>query len=725
MRAARAADQAADRPSVARARAARTATAVAAVDPEWALPWWLDRQSRPNHPAFVPLGESGLVDNVTGRSWVVLATTSSGPLALVDPAGSLHPIGSSWSLDWAIGAEDRWHRPAPEPTVRQRLVSQAPVVETACKVPGGDAIARVYAVATGGVDGDAVVFEIENESPVPFVAVLMVRPTHPLGVGSVASIRYEHPHVFVDERPTVLFDKRAARWSTADAPHDALIEATEGRARDDTFVTVRSASGLATASFLVPVPHRATVRALLFPQVARRARPVSPTTVPSAGQVARGWEAHTAGAARIELPDRRVTDAYLAALSGLLAATSGGFPAPVGRETAWAVADETAIVATLASVGMHDAVCRLLRHRGDEVELDSWFRREPASIERNIAIFDAVGAHWWATRDPTVVVDLLGAVVKAAHWTERARSRRASRIGPHLARRAARALSAVAAALRAAEQPEAADDLDAFAARFVLDLDDTERSPTFAADTELVSISTQARRGDGERPVAIATRTGLDPSATAHVACAELAARDAFAFERLTWLVRAGGPVTRWPTRVHPRLLTGSAGSGDDPLVAAAFVALVRALVVDEDTHANTLVLLPVVPATWYGQSVDVHDLPTRVGVLSFAVRWHATRPALLWELTPYPGTGPNAFPVTITAPGLDPSWSTTVTQGEVLLDVPPLGTQVTVTAHADTDHVPMTTLEPRLRREAADDRPVVSADREDASLVEPGDSFG
>ena len=725
MRAPGAADQAADRQSVARVRAARTATAVAAVDPDWALPWWLDRQLRPSHPAFVPLGENGLVDNVTGRSWVVLATTSSGPLALVDPAGSLHPIGSSWSLDWAIGAEDRWHRPALEPTVRQRLVSQAPVVETACKVPSGDAIARVYAVTTGGVDGDAVVFEIENKSPVPFVAVLMVRPTHPLGVGSIASIRYEHPHVFVDERPTVLFDKRAARWSTADAPRDALIEATEGRARDDTFVTVRGASGLATASFLVPVPHRATVRALLFPRVARRARPVSPTTVPSAGQVARGWEAHTAGAARIELPDRRVTEAYLAALSGLLAATSGGFPAPVGRESTWAVADESAIVASLASVGMQDTVCRLLRHRGDEVELDSWFRREPASIERNIAIFDAVGAHWWATRDPTVVVDLLGAVVKAAHWTERARSRRASRIGPHLARRAARALSAVAAALRAGEQPEAAADLDAFAARFVLDLDDTELSPAFPADTRPVATPTHALRGDGERPVAVATRTGLDPAATAQVACAELAARDPFAFERLTWLVRAGGPVTRWPTRVHPRLLTGSAGSGDDPRVAAAFIALVRALVVDEDTHANTLVLLPVVPANWYGQSVDVHDLATRAGMLSFAVRWHAARPALLWELTPYPGTGPNAVPVTITAPGLDPSWSTTVPHGEVLLDVPPLGTQVTVSAHADTDHVPMTTLEPRLRREAADGRPVVSADREDASLVEPGDSFG
>lgn len=77
------------------------------------------------------------------------------------PAGALQPIGTHWSLDWAIGAEDRWHVPTADPTVRQRLVANATVVETLCKVPSGDAIARTYTVNVGE---DAVVFRNPNDS---------------------------------------------------------------------------------------------------------------------------------------------------------------------------------------------------------------------------------------------------------------------------------------------------------------------------------------------------------------------------------------------------------------------------------------------------------------------------------------------------------------------------------------------------------------------------------
>jgi hypothetical protein len=62
-----------------------------------------------------------------------------------------------------------------------------------------------------------------------------------------------------------------------------------------------------------------------------------------------------------------------------------------------------------------------------------------------------------------------------------------------------------------------------------------------------------------------------------------------------------------------------------------------------------------------------VHDLPTASGTLSFAVRWHGSRPALLWEVE---GEGP----VHLRAPGLDPAWSSTERRGEALLtgaDVP------------------------------------------------------
>jgi hypothetical protein len=51
--------------------------------------------------------------------------------------------------------------------------------------------------------------------------------------------------------------------------------------------------------------------------------------------------------------------------------------------------------------------------------------------------------------------------------------------------------------------------------------------------------------------------------------------------------------------------------------------------------------------------------------VLSYAVRWHGERPALLWELVGRHGA---ATPVRLTAPGLDRSWSTTAPKGEALL---------------------------------------------------------
>ena len=45
-------------------------------------------------------------------------------------------------------------------------------------------------------------------------------------------------------------------------------------------------------------------------------------------------------------------------------------------------------------------------------------------------------------------------------------------------------------------------------------------------------------------------------------------------------------------------------------------------------------------------------------------MRWHGDRPALLWELAPHAGAGP----VRLTAPGLDPSWSTSEVAGDALL---------------------------------------------------------
>jgi hypothetical protein len=72
-----------------------------------------------------------------------------------------------------------------------------------------------------------------------------------------------------------------------------------------------------------------------------------------------------------------------------------------------------------------------------------------------------------------------------------------------------------------------------------------------------------------------------------------------------------------------------------------------------------------MLPDAWWGQPLEVEHAPTHHGDLSFAVRWHGERPALLWELVPRPGQD---GPVRITVPGLDPTFVTTERRGEVLL---------------------------------------------------------
>ena len=62
--------------------------------------------------------------------WTPLGTLDGAARARVDAAGLVQVDGAAWSLDWWIGAEDRWHVPAREAAVRQELVGNSPVVAT-------------------------------------------------------------------------------------------------------------------------------------------------------------------------------------------------------------------------------------------------------------------------------------------------------------------------------------------------------------------------------------------------------------------------------------------------------------------------------------------------------------------------------------------------------------------------------------------------------------------
>jgi hypothetical protein len=196
-------------------RALRTRSA-AQVGAGWVWPHWLERQLDPTSPAFVPRGHLPFLTNLTARSWTMVGNVASPREAIVDQRGLVTPWFDGWSLDWWIGADDRWHLPSREAAVRQRLVDDAPVVETLMRVPGGDAVQRVYAMQAASSEGgdELVVVEIENRSRVPFAVALSVRPYNPEGLAVVERIGlHDGTTVTVDGRVAMLLPRVANRMA--------------------------------------------------------------------------------------------------------------------------------------------------------------------------------------------------------------------------------------------------------------------------------------------------------------------------------------------------------------------------------------------------------------------------------------------------------------------------------------------------------------------------------
>ncbi len=229
--------------------------------------------------------------------------------AMVDERGTVASRYAGWELEWWIGADDRWRLPVREPSVRQTLVGDAPVVQTAMRVPSGDALHRAYGVAG---DGDPVVVEIENASPAPFVAALVVRNAHTVAVDDTL--------VMVDNRPGLLATRPPSRWA-ADIGTATEVMVCSGQARSGLFVPRRSRGGRLEAAFLHPVPHRTTLRVALLG--ARDAVPVDVRALPAADEVVRGWRAQVDRGLRVELPDPQLAATVrVACAAALLGATS-------------------------------------------------------------------------------------------------------------------------------------------------------------------------------------------------------------------------------------------------------------------------------------------------------------------------------------------------------------------------------------------------------------------
>ncbi|MGB0114449.1 MAG: hypothetical protein WBP59_14610 [Ilumatobacteraceae bacterium] len=100
---------------------------------------------------------------------------------------------------------------------------------------------------------------------------------------------------------------------------------------------------------------------------------------------------------------------------------------------------------------------------------------------------------------------------------------------------------------------------------------------------------------------------------------------------------------------------------------AGRFVAQIEQRIADQ-----TRLLPSGIPRRWLGSNFEVHGVPTGPrSTVSFAVRWHGERPAVLWEQ--------QGELQRLTTPRLDPDWATSEQAGETLWAAPPQPTRIGV----------------------------------------------
>ena len=201
-----------------------------------------------------------------------------------------------------------------------------------------------------------------------------------------------------------------------------------------------------------------------------------------------------------------------------------------------------------------------------------------------------------------------------------------------------------------------------------------------APATRALVAAALATAGHAQRAAeVISVRAARNPSAAgrlAHREAARITAPFAAAGMVAGSMAAAAGPGGGW---------AGEQG-GDDPALRAAFLLAVRDTLVCGEEGLDILAgAAAAADLAGSRPPIEVHGLGTPWGVLSFAVRWHDSVPALLWELAPPStpleswaarlvtggGEGGDAAPASgprLRASALSASWSTQEAAGEALL---------------------------------------------------------
>lgn len=694
------------------ARALRT-RAAPQIRPEWLWPYWLQRQLDPRDPSFTPRGHLPFLTNVTHRNWTAVGNPRSAWEAVVDPAGLVSTLADTWSLDWWIEHEGEWILPSRTDRLRQHVAADGTRVSTSVELPGGgQATADVYALRA---DGDEYV-AVEVSSDRPVTVVFAIRPYNTEGLAVVEHVRIEERTVLVDDCVAVVLPEQPDRVAASTFHNgDCLQHFLHGTALPFRPTRQIDEAGLAQAAVSYPLAPGQPRRVLLpLPPVPARAPSARAydRVAPSAQEAAGRWRPMLDRGLRTSLPDPRLQEAVEANRTYLLVLHDPGSitAGPLTYHRFW-FRDAAYQVTALDRWGFHEEAADVLDTYPGRQQRDGFFYSQWHEWDANGAAIFALAEHYRLTGDADWLARMMPAVRHGADWIghkrRRGRSVRhpgllpagvsAEHLGPYdmyywdnfwslrglrdaayLAEvtgdqdgagrwraEAADYATAISASVAHRTRHAAAPYLPAgpnrgidagmigsLVACYPLELYDAT-DPLVAHTVSLI----RRRFTIGPAFFQAIAHTGLGTYLTLQLAYVELLAGDPMAWTRLKWLLDSATPTYTWPEAIHPRTGGGCMGDGHHGWAAADFLGFLRALLV-RDAPDGTVAALSVLPPEWHGGRLTISDAPVAGGSrLSYELSWLGDRPTLAWSW--------RGAPSRLTAPSLDPRWSTTDREGE------------------------------------------------------------
>lgn len=651
---------------------------IAQADPE-------DQRALLSQRALVTARELGREEPV--RRALPVGTLDDGTLARVDPAGMVQPEGSPWVLDWWVGAEDQWHFASSDQTVGQSLVGSSPLVQTSMHVPGGEVIQRVFgarASIKSGAEpwsGGVTVVEFENQCGIPVVLAVVIRPLTLWGDGSINTLASEGASISVDGRTAAVLSRPVLRRVVGPPGTTAIRVDLEDDEHPDGVWSVEGQ--LAEGAFIVPLPYTTVVRVMLpsgssdevvaVADEAEAERTRWATAVvwdaPTAEQVEKGWDSITQNMTEVSSPDSLIDE--LVTVSGrflTFMGTDSFFDTVADHSSAFRAAVLSEALVTSGAVQGLDPIARALA--GAET-VTRGIRMDDRS-DASVALLHCAAPLLVGSRSDYWSDLLLGPVAKAIHRISRDKAIGGREtLGDPATERVLRASAAVGAsrlvpALTHVGQPDVAEAAHALYHRLsgghVHEHHHHDHDGHSHADRV---TSTAPGSGRTTRSGNDGSSSGGGPTLRRAVGVADhLAEGHGIAHNDLVTLCDLGN------LGVLPAEVDGAGLPVGDVAVDAAATALRLSAVMSafvRDTPPSIEILAGWADV-WFDKPVEVNRVATRLGSVSFALRWSGGRPILLWEIEPAIGVDPMLHDPIITAPTLDPSWHAHGWSGEAML---------------------------------------------------------